>query len=907
MLQRMRAGAGLAAFLLAASLTSCGGGSGASTPQAPHSGGSSGQTPTAQIRITVPRAGSSWIARRPKFISPAVASVSIAVNTNSQPTIANISPTSPGCTSSSSGITCVVSVTAIAGTDTFTITAYDQANAQGHVLSIGTTVAAIVAGTNTVNVTLNGVVASVALALTKAILPTGSSSTSTLVVQAMDAENNVIVGPGNYSDGSGNALTITVSDNDTSGATNINGASSAKVTSPANASLTVQSSGSAPSGTTVTFTASAPGITTASVVLGLSAPGSTLYVLDGDNAQINAYLTSESGDVAPLRTILPTLTEPGELAYDNAGNIYVTDDHSNVNGVYELRVNVYSPNASGNAAPIRSIAGPATGFTAIWGIAVDPSGYIWVANYANGGTPAARLRANRARRLAQNIRRAPQAIGTTPFIAAFSPGSSGDVAPVGVIQGTTALPSSPNGTLAFDPQGNLWMSSGTTLRAFSPAQLATVLSNGLANPYNGAPAITISGFARNTYAVAFDANGNLFAGDYSAGLVYVFAAASVPTPGPSPTTISTPTPQRILMGTKADGIAVDNSGTVYVGGYPSAAPSPAPSSAVISIYANNSTTPTTTILEPLPDYENCFDGNLGVSGGRIDILDDCAMTLYSYPTSASGAATPSRIIQPPLVFPCSLWEDAAGYLYSASCSGAIGGTAVFAPGASGYAQPARFIVENGTSDPSYQPNAVGVDGAGNIYALNCLSVTGNLPSVAVYTPNQNGLVTPAKTLSGTATTLSGCLERKPGFDPAGNIVIANGSTIDFFAPGPLGNVAPIQTITNALLTSNGIQGLFVDAAGNVYVAQQYFTTASTTRILVFAAGQYGNTNPMRTVVASPSICCPNDMWVDGSGAIYLAEAHTGVVIFPAGSTGNYNVITGVTTQINGAWGVAVGL
>ena len=903
---RMGAGACLAAVLFAASLTSCGGG-GTSTPRT--AGSAPGQTPSVQIRIVVPRTETSSLVRRPKFVSPGIASVSIAVNTNSQPTIANISATSPSCTSTSTGITCIVAMTALAGTDTFTITAYDQPNAQGNVLSIGTAVVTIVPGTNTVNVTLNGVVTSISLTLTVALLATGTPTTTTLVLQAMDAQGNTIVGPGNYSDANGNPLAITVTDSDTSGATTINGAKSAKVTSPSNATLTVQSNGSAPNGTTVTFSATATGITTASALLGLATPGSTLYVLDGDNDQINAYMATSNGNVAPLRTILPTLAQPGELAYDSAGNIYITDDNGNTNGVYEERVQVYAPNASGNAAPIRSIAGPATGLNGVYGIAVDANGYVWVANYQSGSilsrprfggsNTLSRLRADRTLRRAQNARRTPQTINP-PFIAAFSPGANGNVAPVGLIQGSTALSISPNESLAFDPQGNLWLSGGTVLRAFSAAQLATVLSNGLGSPYNTAPAITISGFAGTTYAVTFDAAGTMYANNGTAS-VAVIAAASIPTPGPSPTVIPLPSPTRFLTGTRISGIAVDNSGTVYVGGYASASPYPA----IINVYENDSTTPTRSIAEPLPDLETCYDTNLGVSAGRIDILDSyCAYALYSYPMSASGQATPSRIIQSPLIYPCGLWEDRAGYLYSANCSGATGGIAVFSAAASGYAQPMRVIVEDGTLDSSYYPNTVGVDAAGNVYGLNCPSTTYNRPAVAVFSPTQNGLVMPIKALNGTATTLSSCLSRKPGFDPSGNLVIANGSTIDFFAPGPLGNIAPIQTITNASLTSYGIAALFVDAAGNVYVAQG---STGTTQILVFAAGQYGNVSPMRTIVASPSIASPNDMWVDGSGAIYVAEAHTGVVIFPPGSTGNYNVISGNITQIDGAWGVAVGL
>jgi len=147
--------------------------------------------------------------------------------------IANIGAGSPGCTTDAGDLTtCTVSANPPVGDDVFTLTAYDQANGGGVALSRANVTAKIVEGqANTVSVALNGVIASVALRIVAAKpAPAGTAGDYQLIVDARDRDGYTIVGPGNYDQ------VVTLSDDDTSGATSLvprsTSATAAKVSSP---------------------------------------------------------------------------------------------------------------------------------------------------------------------------------------------------------------------------------------------------------------------------------------------------------------------------------------------------------------------------------------------------------------------------------------------------------------------------------------------------------------------------------------------------------------------------------------------------------------------------------------------------------------------------------------------------
>jgi hypothetical protein len=166
-------------------------------------------------------------ARRALYISPDTQSAAIAVN-GQAPVSINLAANSPNCTpAAGGGRTCTAAIAAPVGTDTFSETLYSGLNATGAVLSRGQTAAKIVAGTaNTVALTLDGVIASLAVVLSNATPPQGTPATIGVTVDFYDAGGAAIVGPAPF------AAPIALSDSDRSGATTL---SKTTLASPADA------------------------------------------------------------------------------------------------------------------------------------------------------------------------------------------------------------------------------------------------------------------------------------------------------------------------------------------------------------------------------------------------------------------------------------------------------------------------------------------------------------------------------------------------------------------------------------------------------------------------------------------------------------------------------------------------
>lgn len=87
------------------------------------------------------------------------------------------------------------------------------------------------------------------------------------------------------------------------------------------------------------------------------------------NGTVTVYAVTANGNVAPLRTIAGAasgMDTPRGVAVDAVNNELV------VVQVGTPAITVYARNANGNVAPLRTIAGPATGLNGPIGVAVDP-------------------------------------------------------------------------------------------------------------------------------------------------------------------------------------------------------------------------------------------------------------------------------------------------------------------------------------------------------------------------------------------------------------------------------------------------------------------------------------------------------------------------------------------------------
>ncbi len=115
-----------------------------------------------------------------------------------------------------------------------------------------------------------------------------------------------------------------------------------------------------------------------------------IYVTNLADRSVTTFAPGASGDVAPVRIIRgkrTRLTAAFAIAVDRAGTVYVVNsDDKDISGLL-----VFRPRASGDVAPTRIIAGPATKLETPSGVAVDPRGAIFVSDHG-GSSSAGTLR-----------------------------------------------------------------------------------------------------------------------------------------------------------------------------------------------------------------------------------------------------------------------------------------------------------------------------------------------------------------------------------------------------------------------------------------------------------------------------------------------------------------------------------
>jgi hypothetical protein len=110
---------------------------------------------------------------------------------------------------------------------------------------------------------------------------------------------------------------------------------------------------------------------------------------NGPTIEVNrvmVYPPGANGDVKPIRTIQGGATRMDSvtgLALDKTGNLYAANGGGQINRRdANMRVTVFAPGADGNAAPIRTIEGPDTGLDSSFFLALDATGSLYVANSA---------------------------------------------------------------------------------------------------------------------------------------------------------------------------------------------------------------------------------------------------------------------------------------------------------------------------------------------------------------------------------------------------------------------------------------------------------------------------------------------------------------------------------------------
>jgi len=260
-----------------------------------------------------------------------------------------------------------------------------------------------------------------------------------------------------------------------------------------------------------------------------------LYVANETGRSITVYAPGATGNAPPLRTIAggnTGLTFPNSIARDRTGRVYVVNAGSS--GTSPETLTVYADSATGNVAPVRTIPGIDAGRHNTGGMAVDAAGRLYLATHRFGGAT----------------------IGDT--IKVFAANASGDAAPLYTIAGTNTGLNVP-GAIALDAEGRLYVANyeSSTVTVYAPGASG-----------NAAPVTTIAGIHTGLNSpeyIALDRFGRL----YVLNIVIISNQAHYHVTTFRATATGDASPIATLTGGNLDvgvpsGLAVDGTGRLYV-------------------------------------------------------------------------------------------------------------------------------------------------------------------------------------------------------------------------------------------------------------------------------------------------------------------------------------------------------
>ena len=610
---------------------------------------------TTTFRLGIPvDANASAHGIKPAFVSPATSGVRIDVYTSpraSNPAAVDsytydVSASSNACQTSGTTRTCSIVLPVAPGTYDFVATLYDAAPSSGTFanakeLATGTAAATTILQNtaNVVSIAVGGLVSSIALGPVRTVAVNTAATSYGLAVSAFDADGQAI--SAGAQDPYADPITLSVSDtggNHTTLSRNGGTPSSSVTISQSSDTIVVAYDGGGAAGYYATVSATASGAAAAATA-GFDSFNATLTLVSFvGTTSPQTETVVEPHHTGPAVVTLPpscaNVTTSGPVTDDGstetfvlsagtlAGQCYVTASSetstanvpikvvNQVPGVVTIPTNRVFAAIGGtsieafdlsNGNLVQTISGAATTFGSLNGIARDSAGNIFVSDIGTG----------------QVDKFASNASGNaSPLSALTIPGASGE-------QG---LPSG----VGLDRPGDVYVSeliggyTATSLDVFAPGA-------------TGAATLVSTSTTSNTacesfeiiYAIAVDPSGRSYTAEACNGVAYVDVFAyggatplktiAMPFAAPAngglavdlsgdvyvvdstdnkfyefgPTAVGAATPIRVGTGLASpQGIAVNNSGTVYVLTHPT---SGSTTTTAIAVYVNGSTTPQATV------------------------------------------------------------------------------------------------------------------------------------------------------------------------------------------------------------------------------------------------------------------------------------------------------------------------
>lgn len=417
-----------------ANLAACGGGT--NTPFGSVVGSTGGHAPAptqlvdVHLTVSIPAAGGShgmrpsYISSKTESLSVQLASVDGAGVTGVSASVVNTTAGSHGCKLQSGETVCTATIEGAPGADVFSVATYEGLNATGSILSVGTASAQIGSGggglpiNNQMSLSIDGVVAQVALSVSPSRTKRGKSATAAVTLRAFDAAGAQIVGASEYQ----SPIDLSVQGDPTRSftlrAAGSSGSSLSIERPTSGISVSYDGNSQASSITLQATTAGVSGVHAQYTLQGQRPPPppGTIYVLNmgtknGLGATVTEYDGSANGNATPLRTLnLNPKLYARSIVVDAAGNLEVgyfdsefgfsgsgVPDGGNV-------VAIFAPGASGNDRPaatlvkdprsntllypLFSVLNSAGGLVTFGATSVDKNSGNAIVSYAKGASGA---------------------------------------------------------------------------------------------------------------------------------------------------------------------------------------------------------------------------------------------------------------------------------------------------------------------------------------------------------------------------------------------------------------------------------------------------------------------------------------------------------------------------------------
>ena len=544
---------------------------------------------------------------------------------------------------------------------------------------------------------------------------------------------------------------------------------------------------------------------------------------------------------------------PFAVAVDASGSVYVAD--SGNQNIRKITAAGAVTTLAGTVGVVGSTDGTANGalFNAPQGIAVDPSGNVYVSDTNNC-----------------TIRKITQAGVVTTVAGAAGQAGAADGA------GSAARFNYPIG-IASDAAGDIFVADldNSAIREMTPAgSVSTVAGSlGMSGSIDGQ-----GGSARFSHpsAVALDAAGNIYVADTSNQTVREISA------GGNVTT---------LAGTPGHGGRSDGTGAAASFFYPAGIASTSAGSLYIADTGNH-----TLRSMASPGVVTTLAGSAGQQGSS-DGTGTHATFSYPYGIASNGSGQ------------TYIADSGNNTIRFATASGQVttlAGTAGVPGSADGSGGAASFD----------DPTGVAVDGNGNVYVADTGNSTIRkiAPGGAVST--LAGVAGSTGTTDGTGSAARFNAPMGVAVDSLGNVYVADtrNNTLRMITPaGTVSTLAGSGGLTGSgdgtggSARFNGPYAVTVDGSGNVYVADFFNATirkVTPSGTVSTVAGTAGSTGFADGAGAAARFNQPYGVAVDGSGNVYVADTYNRAIreISPGGAVSTLN---GSQTRFYYPQGIAI--